>query len=356
MHYMTDSVTLSGTRKTEDGFLVAEARVARTGIQVYQGKDFGRDDLGEIRVYRPEEEVFAKDALHGFAHRPVTVGHPAEMVDADNWKEHAVGQTGDEVARDGEFVRVPMVIMDAAAIKSVEAGTRELSMGYALDLEFKDGIAPNGEPYDAIQRNLRMNHLAIVANARGGSELKIGDGNRKETTMADPIKTRTVLVDGLSVECTDQSAQAIEKLQGDLTATKTALTDAETKHKTELAAKDAELGKKDGEIDDLKSKVLDGKALDARVAERATLVDAAGKIAKEVATDGLSDADIRKAVVVAKLGDAAIEGKSDEYISARFDGLADAAPKSSSSSSTQIQSRAADADGDPWAKFNKKEA
>lgn len=67
--------------------------------------------------------------------------------------------------------------------------------------------------------------------------------------------------------------------------------------------------------------------LDVRVQARAELVGKAVSIAKDVETTGLSDADIRKAVVAAKLGDAAIKDKSDAYVEARFDVLAEDAAK-----------------------------
>jgi hypothetical protein len=33
----TDAVTVAGTRRRDDGYLVADARIARTGIQTYLG-------------------------------------------------------------------------------------------------------------------------------------------------------------------------------------------------------------------------------------------------------------------------------------------------------------------------------
>jgi hypothetical protein len=324
---LTDKITLDGVRRTSDGYLVADARVARTGIQAYAGYEVdpenkhGLRDKAVVRVYRPEEEVFSKDALHSYAFRPVTIDHPSEAVTADNWKRYAVGQTGGEVARDGEFVRVPLVLMDADAIAAVENGKRELSMGYSTDLQFTDGVTPDGQPYDAVQRTLRMNHLAVVTAARGGSNLKIGDDKKGNRSMTD--KLRTVLVDGLSVETTDQGAQAIEKLTKDKDSLLTKLADAEKAYQTAIAAKDSELAKKDAEIDSLKGKILDGAALDAKVAARADLIAKAKAIAPSIATDGKSDDDIRKAAVVAKLGDAAIKDKPQAYVDARFDILAE---------------------------------
>lgn len=66
----TDRVTIAGTRRRDDGYLVADARVARTGIQVYAGWEVGKPEKDTVRVYRPEGEVFARDAMASFAHRP----------------------------------------------------------------------------------------------------------------------------------------------------------------------------------------------------------------------------------------------------------------------------------------------
>jgi len=55
---LTDTFTLDGVKRTADGYLAAYARVARTGIQIYKGKELGRPDLGDVAVYRPASEVF----------------------------------------------------------------------------------------------------------------------------------------------------------------------------------------------------------------------------------------------------------------------------------------------------------
>lgn len=315
-----DTVTMGKPRRTADGYLVADAKVARTGIQVYTGRELGRSDMPAVRVYRPEAEVFAADTMASFAYRPMTNNHPSRMVDASNWREHSIGQTGGEVVRDGEFVRVPMVMMDAQAIKAWEAGKRELSMGYSAEIVFDSGIAPDGQQYDAIQKGLRMNHLALVDRARGGDALRIGDNNPEITTM----QTRTVLVDGLSVETTDAGAIAINKLQKDLNDATALYVKACDDNKAAIALKDADLAKKDAELDSLKGKVLTDAQIDERVKSRADLIATAKQIADADYT-GKSEAEIRKIAVVAKLGDAAIKDKPDAYVQARFDILADEA-------------------------------
>ena len=162
--------------------------------------------------------------------------------------------------------------------------------------------------------------------------------HRRDVIVLDQdgiVQTKTVIVDGLSVITTDQGEQAIVKLQKQIADAATASTKILADHATALAAKDAEMAKKDAEIDGLKKQVVDAAALDKLVQSRANLVTVAKAIAKDVKTDGLADAAIRKAVVTAVLGDAAVKDKADAYIDARFEILAeDAAKKTGSPADT----------------------
>jgi hypothetical protein len=243
------------------------------------------------------------------------------MVDASNWKGLAVGFTDGTVARDGDFVRVPMMVTDAATIAAYDDGKAELSAGYDCELEFTAGTTPEGAHYDATMKDIRGNHIAIVDRGRAGSECRIGDheGARK-------MNTKIVLVDGLQVETTDAGAAAIEKLQRDLAAKDTAAATEATGLRDTIAERDRQLAAKDAEITGLKAKVVDGAALDALVTTRATLIDTARRIAPNFDTAGKTDGDIRRGVVAASIGDAAaLADKSDDYVAARFDILADAA-------------------------------
>lgn len=348
---ITDSVTLGDARVNDAGYLEANARVARVGIQQYLGVEVGRPDLHVVNVYRDEAEVFSKRSLDTFSKIPITLDHPSGPVTADTWKDVAVGTTGDEVLRDGEYLKIGLKITDAAAVKAVLGGKRELSVGYSTDLVWEDGVAPDGTPFQARQTAIVADHIAIVSRGRAGPQARIGDGagswgarpvtlptaDMKGSPMADNL--RKVLVDGLQVETTDAGAQAIDKLTRDKAALEQRLADAEKAHSEALAAKDAELAKKDAEIDDLKGKVLDAAALDRLVQARADLIATAKSIVADVKTDGLSDAEIRKAVVVAKLGDDAVKDKAEAYIDARFDILAEDAAKNADPVRTALQSQ-----------------
>lgn len=332
---LQDSVTASNVRRTADGYLVAEARVARTGIQDYLGTEIdpenehGLRDKPIVKVYRPESSVFHKDAMQSYAYRPMTNGHPGgEGVNAKNWKDHAIGQTGGEVVRDGEFVKVPLVLMDAKAIEDYEAGKRELSMGYGAEVVFQDGKTPEGEHFDVYLGPMKMNHLSLEHRARGGEKLRIGDNDptppKGGHQMADYL--RTVIVDGLSVQTTDQGAQAIDKLTRQLSDSATTIQQLKDAHATALAGKDSELAKKDAEITKLNAAVLSDADIDKRVQARADLVGKAKSI-QDADYSGKSEDEIRKSVVIAKLGDAAIAGQSDAYIKARFDIMVEDAAK-----------------------------
>lgn len=319
----------TGLRETSEGYLLCEPRIARTGIQVYRGSDFGLKDRDTVRVLRPESEVFSTDALKTLAHRPVTIGHPDELVTSKNWKRHAVGNTGSEVARDGQFIRVPMMLMDADRVRNSRA--KELSVGYTSDIVWKAGITADGEEYDAVQRNIRANHIAIVAQARGGPKLRLGDESKGDKQMSRELLTRTIAVDGIEVTMADQDAaivnRAMTRLNDELkqsTANIEALKKQVADQAAELATAKKSVETKDGEIIALKKKVEDAAVkpedLDRRVIERNAVIDAARKVlGKEYRADGKSDSDIKREAVNKFLGDAA-KGLTDEQIIGAFIG------------------------------------
>jgi hypothetical protein len=295
-------------RVTSNGYLVAEPRVARTGIQLYSGVQCGRPGVETVRVYRPESTVFDKASMQTFAYQPITYGHPENMVNANNWRDLAVGNTGGDVARDGEYLRVPLVIMDARAIEKIRNENRELSVGYFSDLDWTPGKTPSGEMYDAVQSNIKVNHIAVVSRARGGPELRLGD-KELEDDMSD-VKMKRITLDGLSVDVSEFAASVIEreysKLSDQLQSLKKQV-DAQT---TELADLKTQVQTKDGEIAVHKKTIEDSKltpeVLMKAVNARASVIQKASKILGDgFDYDSKYDADIKRAAVAKRLGDAA---------------------------------------------------
>lgn len=331
----TDTATLSGTRVTEDGYLVAEAFAVRTGIQIYAGSEVGLADRDMVRVYRPESEVRSTDSMATWSHAPVTLGHPDVMVDAGNFRDYARGEVSTEAEWQDNKIKFPLIVKDQDAVKAIQSGVRELSAGYTCTLDFTDGVTPEGEQYDAIQKNIRINHLAIVPKGRAGSECRIGDDahkwgaspspatvDRKGRHMADDLQT--VVLGDTAAQVAVADASKVEAFKDAMTKK---LSDAEKAHEEAIADKDKEIATKDAKIEELEGAQLSDADLDARVEARAALIDSARKIAKDVETKGLSDEEIRKAAVVAKLGDEAVKDKAQAYIDARFDILLEGVSK-----------------------------
>jgi len=333
----TETVVLDAEtkmRETSDGYLVANPRIARTGIQVYSGAELGRPDLKQVRVYRPEAEVFHADAIASLAHKPVTDEHPREQVNSRNWKNLAVGHLGDEILRDGEFVRVPLVLMDADIVDEVRKGKSQLSVGYTAMLAWADGVTDKGEAYDATQTAIRANHVAITHTARGGPKLRMGDDDphNRRTKMT----TRTMMIDGISVEMEERDLQVVERrisgLEKDLGTARADLATLQATSQTELATARTETANaaavtqtKDAEITTLKQQLVDSKLsplqLDKMVHDRVQVVQRAKSIIGDaVLVDGKMDSDIRRQVVNAKLG-ATAKDWTDEMITASFNTL-----------------------------------
>ena len=201
------SYKISRREFTDNGYLKVPGRVARVGVQYYLASELGitdREPGDRIGVYRPPEEVFAADSLASYADSDVTIEHPGDMVDANTYRQHSVGHVTDAAKPDGEYVEANLIIKDADAIKEVEAGRVELSAGYLAEYVPQKGTTDTGEDYEFIQRNIRINHVALVSAARAGREARLYDEKPQEASMIV-----TVTLDGTSIEVADKSTATL---------------------------------------------------------------------------------------------------------------------------------------------------
>ena len=149
------SGTVGSKRQTPQGGLTVDANLTRTGVFDYRMPDGSRR-----RELRPAEEVFSPDSLASYKVAPVTVDHPGR-VHPGNWKTHAVGTLGETVRQNGNFVAGDVHLQHGDAIDRAERGElKEVSCGYTCDIDPTPGQY-QGKPYDAVQRNIRINHVAI---------------------------------------------------------------------------------------------------------------------------------------------------------------------------------------------------
>lgn len=192
------------TKKIDDnGYLRIDGIAAHVGILEYMEED-GR----VIRELVPEETLFDPKSLASLAGAPVTLQHPPEMVTPSNYSLYSQGSVYDAPRRDGDNLDVSMSVIGNEALHAVEYdGVSELSPGYSVDLDETPGEW-NGQPYDRVQRNRFYNHLAIVDAARGGSVCSLRfDGaivpNNEENSM-----TQIKLPGGGIVEVADAATAA----------------------------------------------------------------------------------------------------------------------------------------------------
>lgn len=203
-----DNLPLDRTYYTEEGYLKDNPIVTRTGIFEYTNAD------GTVsRELRLPEDVFAPESLQSYKGKPVIITHDAGLVNKDNVSQEQIGTILSEGYQDHDKVRAEIIIHDTDELKS--CGLRELSLGYNLDLEYTSGVW-NGQHYDAIQRNIRINHLALVQEARAGETARLNiDGRDKnknfkeDSSMKKNIKKTGKRSDG--VLSPEQLAQAIEE-------------------------------------------------------------------------------------------------------------------------------------------------
>ncbi len=247
MHKFLDKATIGTVNRTSEGYVTARARAVRAGVQDYRASELGLSGDHIVRVMRPSDEVFAVDSVKGFAHAPVTNDHPPEMVDAENWAKYAVGEVGANVMRDGEFLALDLMLKDAAAIAAFDSGKKELSAGYTAEIEFVD----NHPDYDAVMKNIRINHLALVDKARAGSEARIGDSAANQwgvsplTTVNEvpEMEMKAVAIGDKAINVKAEDADTLKKL---------------------LDEKDEFIGQLKAEVADAKAKILSDAEIEAK--------------------------------------------------------------------------------------------
>lgn len=348
-----DRAEISGRATiTREGYFVADALVARANnIQNYRAGELGltdRDANDTVRVFRPESAVFAVDSLASASRLPITLGHPVKngvgvMVDARNWSEFAKGETGEEILRDGEFIRVPIRVTDAPAVDTVQRDHQEFSLGYAAKISLQDGEF-DGQAYDAVLSDIRYNHLAACRAARGGPELRITDERTDPPSGVQPVTI--ALIDGLPVNLADATAAktAVEKIIAERDA-----------YKMDIGARDATITEnaativaRDAEIVTLKA------AVDAAKVTPAQMRDAAAGYARTVAsakklgatiTDAMDEPAVKRAAVSLKMGDAA-KDYSDDHVAVAFDTLVAALPADKGAPPTPVRDALGEVIGD----------
>ena len=341
---------------TPEGYLRCWSTIARTGVQMYTDAD------GSVRrEYRPETEVASPESLASFAGKAITLEHPPVLLDSANTKDYQIGFSGTEVVYDNGFVRAVMTITDQDAIERIMRGdAKEVSAGYRVNYEANAGVTDGGENYDGIQKEISGNHIAVVRRGRAGPQVKLHLDRLDAadpsliTPIEEPSMTAKVNFDGAEFEVTESVALAVtkeredaKKSYEDMKKMYDGMMSEASKMKEEMDAMHKEMkGKCDSaegradalaeEVESLKADLEAAKQVnvDSLVDERIALIDKA-RPSLDSAFDfaGKSVREIMEASIKAVRSDADLSDRSDDYVTAMFDTLAEAGARDDSSTS-----------------------
>ncbi|CAJ48924.1 DUF2213 domain-containing protein [Bordetella avium] len=165
-------------RQTDiNGFLlVRDNPISKVGVFPYLGREIGAPDPDRIyQVYRPEEELSRPETIQSFNLLPFINEH--EFLGKDGTaaeKKGVQGTTGENASFESPYLKVNIRVYSEFMKSLIDSGKIELSPSYRCEYDFTPGVF-DGRRYDAIQRNIRGNHLALVEEGRTGPDVAVQD-------------------------------------------------------------------------------------------------------------------------------------------------------------------------------------
>jgi len=151
--------------------------ISKVGVFQYSGNQISPDLEPDriYNVYRPEEELSNLETIESFKLLPWTDEHamlgegltPAE-------KKGIQGVIGENVYFEDGFLKGNLKIFSNKLAELIDSGKKELSIGYRCLYDIVAGVY-NGVKYDAIQRQIRGNHVALVNEGRSGHDVAVLD-------------------------------------------------------------------------------------------------------------------------------------------------------------------------------------
>lgn len=202
--------------------------ISKVGVFDYLGSTIGAPEPDKIyRVYRPAEELGHPDCIESFKLTPwindhTFLGSEEGATPAENVGVHGV--IGERVEFDPDFdggtLFGNLKCFSESHAAMVDAGKIDLSLGYRCEYDWTPGVY-NGEPYHAVQRTVRGNHVASVDEGRMGKGVVVLDAAIKITCDHKDFipmsnKTKRVKIGGITMDAAvvNKGLDAIKRLPG----------------------------------------------------------------------------------------------------------------------------------------------
>lgn len=324
------------TQDAQTGFLNAKnVPIARVGVFPYMKAD----NSVEMEAKLPTE-LLSDSTVMSANGKPVTDNHPTEMVNQVNAKKYMKGFTASNAHVDDDMLRVDMTITDAGLIDEINKGKQELSIGFETEVVPIKGEY-RGVTYDSVQKNIQINHVAVVKHGRAGHSVRlvgdsaemVGQDSPKKGTKMETTKVR---LDGSDVTVATGDADKLIKLdaENDAKAKKIADLEAQIKNQEDEKKKlqgDVDSNKKkadesqakadaaEKDLENLKQK-YEGDGLDKAVNERIELVDKVKPyLGDSYDYKGKSATQLKIDAITAVDDSVDLKDKSEDYINIYFD-------------------------------------
>ena len=324
----------------QTGFLyVYRVPIAGAMVQKYVKSD-GSEEM-EAKL---PEEILSDATVSSANSKPVTDGHHG-LVTKDNSHDLLKGFTASNGHVEGNMLYNDITITDPNLISQIKSGDkRELSIGFETQMDPTSGTY-NGTKYDAIQRNIRINHVAVVPKGRAGHEVRLIGDSAEAVEQVEPseekgnqMETRVVRADGQNITVAADDVEKITKLDADNSAKAKQIADLDAQIKKLQSEKaqlqgDADASAKKADEAQAKADSLeaDNKKLQEEfdkykadgVDKKLELIDKVKSfVGDEYDYHGKSDRDMKIDAVKAIKGDSVdFTDKSDTYVQAAFDML-----------------------------------
>lgn len=172
MEYAIDYINSDGVEVTVDdrGIAHVDAIILREGPMRYIRPGIG------VRWEHVDQEAL-ESAVDTAGGAPVTEGHPPDFLNPEIIEDHVAGvadMSAEIVDLDNgrSAVMHHMMIHDQKLIEKIEEGKTQISTGRTFEAVDNPGEF-EGIEYDIVQRDLQINHIAIVDSGRCGDDCSI---------------------------------------------------------------------------------------------------------------------------------------------------------------------------------------
>lgn len=247
---MAKEIDLNGFWKIEDN------PISKEGVFPYLGKQISPElEPDKIyMVYRPASELTSEETIESFNGVPFIDEHEMIGEGFTKYDDRPAGGVLFNVKANGGILTGDFKIYSEELQEEISNGKKELSLGYLCDYELTKGVW-NGQRYDAIQKNIRGNHVALVNHGRMGSDVRVYD---RAITMDALDITQEISASAGSPNESRAGGSHTETKQGENTMKYVSLEEVKAVLKTAFSWGDGETDPKEK----LVAELLDEKAVE----------------------------------------------------------------------------------------------